>query len=59
MVSILTSVTFDDLAEVASEEGTIQAWDMVRLFPGRPECHTTCHLRQACLWACVAYEYGE
>lgn len=24
-----------------NEDGVIQAWDMVRLFPGRPELHAT------------------
>lgn len=29
------------LSEAANEEGTIQAGDMLRLAPGRPELHTT------------------
>lgn len=35
----------------ANDEGTIQAGDMVRLFPGRPEKHTTTSMRHALIAA--------
>jgi hypothetical protein len=30
-----------ETAASANEDGVIQAWDMVPLFPGQPELHTT------------------
>ena len=35
------------LANLADEGGTIQAAKLVRVFPGRPELHTTMTLRAA------------
>lgn len=39
------------IANAADEGGTIQARDMVRLFPGEPRKHTASTLRQAWAWA--------
>lgn len=39
------------IARRADEGGTIQASDMVRLFPGEPRKHTASTLRQAWAWA--------
>lgn len=53
---------FDRALEVywASDPGgTIQAADMVRLFPGEPHRHTTCKLPVAMAWAFPGRDVGD
>jgi hypothetical protein len=35
------------IERAGGDDGIIQAWDMVRLFPGQPELHTTTFLATA------------
>lgn len=42
-----TAAHVREIWQAADDEGTIQAWDMVRLFPGRPTLHTTTSLKHA------------
>lgn len=50
-LTVITTPERADLAariiHAADDEGTIQAWDMVSLFPGRPERHTTTSMDRA------------
>jgi len=51
-----TRTRLDELGAAADEGGMIQAIDMVRLFPGEPEKHTTTSMRRAAAWSGISAE---
>jgi hypothetical protein len=54
-----TRKRLDQLSAAADEGGTIQAIDMVRLFPGEPEKHTTTSTQRAAAWSGISEEDYE
>lgn len=46
-----TNGQINAIVAAADGGGTVQAEDMLRLFPGRPEWHTATKLWQALYWA--------
>jgi len=54
-----TRTRLDELGAAADSGGTIQAIDMVRLFPGEPEKHTTTSMQRAAEWSGISAEDYE